>query len=73
MKCDTLSSGVASFIEPYQDLLFGLRWLLVPAILVTISLVIANAISISKASDGWKRAVLKVLGFIVESNLAAGV
>ena len=44
-------------------LLFGLRWLLVPSLLVTISLVIANAISISVRERRVEMAVLKVLGF----------
>ena len=63
VKCETLSSGVASFIEPYKDLLFGVRWLLSPAILAALSLVIANAISISVRERRTEMAVLKVLGF----------
>ena len=58
VKCETLSSGIASFLDPYKDILFGLRWLLVPSLLVTIALVIANAISISvrERRDGDGRA-----------------
>ena len=26
VKCETLSSGIASYLDPYKDLLFGLRW-----------------------------------------------
>lgn len=63
VKCETLSSGIASFLDSYKDLLFGLRWLLVPSLLVTISLVIANAISISVRERRMEMAVLKVLGF----------
>jgi len=63
VKCETLSSGVASFLAPYKDILFGLRWLLVPSLLVTIALVIANAISISVRERRVEMAVLKVLGF----------
>ena len=44
-------------------MLFGMRWLLVPSLLVTISLVIANAISISVRERRVEMAVLKVLGF----------
>src|SRR5262245_19025810 len=40
-----------------------MRWLLVPAILVTMSLVIANAISISVRERRGEMAMLKVLGF----------
>jgi putative ABC transport system permease protein len=63
VKVETASSGVASFMDAYRDLLWAMRWLLAPAILVTISLVIANAISISVRERRTEMAVLKVLGF----------
>lgn len=63
VKCETASSGVASFLDSYRDLLWGMRWLLVPAILVTMALVIANAISISVRERRTEMAVLKVLGY----------
>lgn len=63
IKCETASSGIASFLDGYRDLLWGMRWLLVPAILLTMSLVIANAISISVRERRTEMAVLKVLGF----------
>jgi putative ABC transport system permease protein len=63
VKCETASSGVSAFLDAYRDLLWGMRWLMVPAILVTMSLVIANAISISVRERRAEMAVLKVLGF----------
>src|SRR5262249_2105674 len=63
VKVETASSGVASFLEAYRDLLWGMRWLLAPAILATMALVIANAISISVRERRTEMAVLKVLGF----------
>jgi putative ABC transport system permease protein len=63
VKCETASSGVASFLEPYKDILLWVRWLLVPAILATMGLVIACAISISVRERRIEMAVLKVLGF----------
>jgi putative ABC transport system permease protein len=63
VKIETASSGIASFIEPYRDLLWGLKWLLVPALLITMALVISNAISISVRERRTEMAVLKVLGF----------
>ncbi|MFM7151225.1 MAG: ABC transporter permease [Gemmataceae bacterium] len=63
VKCETASSGIATFLDAYRDLLWGMRWLLVPAILVTMALVIANAISISVRERRIEMAVLKVLGF----------
>ena len=63
MKFETASSGISSFLEPYRDLLWGLKWLLVPALLATMALVIANAISISVRERRTEMAVLKVLGY----------
>lgn len=63
VKVQTASAGIASFLEAYKDLLWGMRWLLAPAILVTLALVIANAISISVRERQAEFAVLKVLGF----------
>jgi putative ABC transport system permease protein len=63
VKCETASSGIASFLDAYRTLLWGMRWLLAPAILATMSLVLANAISISVRERRSEMAVLKVLGF----------
>ena len=63
VKVETASSGIAAFLEAYRDLIWGMRWLLSPAILITMSLVIANAISISVRERHTEIAVLKVLGF----------
>jgi putative ABC transport system permease protein len=63
VKCETASSGIASFLDAYRDLLWGLRWFLVPAVCFTMALVIANAISISVRERRTEIAVLKVLGF----------
>jgi putative ABC transport system permease protein len=63
VKCETASSGIATFLDAYRDLIWGVKWLLVPAILVTMTLVIANAISISVRERRTEMAVLKVLGF----------
>ena len=63
VKVETASSGIASFLDAYRDLLWGMRWLLVPAILVTMALVVANAISINVRERRTEMAVLKVLGY----------
>jgi putative ABC transport system permease protein len=63
IKCETLSSGINTWIEGYQDLFWAMRWLLAPAILATMVLVIANAISISVRERRTEMAVLKVLGY----------
>jgi putative ABC transport system permease protein len=63
VKCETAASGIAAFLDAYRDLLWGMRWLLVPAALVSLALVIANAISISVRQRRMELAVMKVLGF----------
>lgn len=63
VKVETASSGIASWLEAYRDLVWAMRWLLSPAILATMSLVVANAISISVRERMTEMAVLKVLGF----------
>jgi len=63
VKCETMASGISSMLESFRDLIWGMRWLLAPACLVTILLVIANAISISVRERRLELAVLKVLGF----------
>jgi putative ABC transport system permease protein len=63
LRCETAASGIASMLEGFRDLIWGMQWLLAPACLVTLSLVIANAISISVRERRTELAVLKVLGF----------
>jgi putative ABC transport system permease protein len=63
VKCETASSGVATFIEPFKDLLWAMKMVMVPAILISMALVVANAISISVRERQKEMAVLKVLGY----------
>lgn len=63
VKCETAASGIGSWLDAYRDLIWGMRWLLSPAILVVMSLVVANAIGISVRERRGEMAILKVLGF----------
>jgi putative ABC transport system permease protein len=63
VKCETAATGIATFLEPFKDIIWGMKWLLTPAVIVTLSLVIANAISISVRERRTELAVMKVLGF----------
>ncbi len=63
VKAETASSGVATFLDAYRDLIWGMRWLMAPAAIVSLSLVISNAIGISVRERRLELAVLKVLGF----------
>ncbi len=63
VKCEVASSAIAPFLDAFQDILWAMRWLVIPAILITMALVIANAISISVRERRIEMAILKVLGF----------
>jgi putative ABC transport system permease protein len=63
VKCETASSGIANFLDAYRDLLWGMRWLLAPAALVSLALIISNAIGISVRQRRTELAVMKVIGF----------
>ena len=63
VKIETASSGVSNFLAGYKDLLTIFRWVLAPSILITLAVVISNAISISVRERRKEMAVLKVLGF----------
>jgi putative ABC transport system permease protein len=63
VRCQTLSAEVAAALDAYADLIWGLRWVLSPAILVIMTLVMANAIGISVRERAPEIALLKVLGF----------
>jgi putative ABC transport system permease protein len=63
VKCETQSSGIASFMEGYRDLIWGVRMLLAQAIIDTLSLVISTSISIGVRERRGELAVMKVLGF----------
>lgn len=64
VKCETSSTGIASFLDAYRDIVWGVRWLLAPACMIVLALVISNAISISVRERRTEFAVLKVLGFL---------
>jgi putative ABC transport system permease protein len=63
VKMESISSGIGVALEGYKDIVRGMRYLLAPAILITMTLVISNAISISVRERRTEMAVLKVLGF----------
>lgn len=82
VKVETASSGIASFLDAYRDQLNGIKYLLAPAMLIIMSLVVAIAISISVRERKNEIAVMKVLGFkpgtvllmvLGESMLAGGL
>lgn len=63
LKCETFASAVSRFLEPMKDMFWGIKWLLTPAIVMVMTLIVANAIGITVRERTREMAVLKVLGF----------
>ena len=63
IKLETASSGIGSWLGGFKDIFWGIKYLLVPAMIGIMSLVVANALSISVRERRTEMAVLKVLGF----------
>ena len=62
-KIETASAGIGTFMEAYKDIFWGMKYVLAPAMLAIMSLVVGNAISIGVRERRTEMAVLKVLGF----------
>ncbi len=63
IKLETASSGIGSWLDAYKDIFFGMKYIMTPAMVAIMCLVIANAISIGVRERRTEMAVLKVLGF----------
>jgi putative ABC transport system permease protein len=63
VKCEKGSAAVGRFLDSYKDLLWIVKFLLRPAILIVMGVIVANAISITVRERLTEMAVLKVLGF----------
>jgi putative ABC transport system permease protein len=63
VKCEQASNAISRFLEPMRDLLNGVKYLLVPAILVVMTVIVANAIGITVRERRMEIAVMKVLGY----------
>jgi putative ABC transport system permease protein len=63
IKLETASSGIGSWLAAYKDIFWGIKYILMPAMIGIMSLVVANALSISVRERRTEMAVLKVLGF----------
>lgn len=63
IKLETASSGIGTWLGAFKDIFWGIKFILVPAMIGIMSLVVANALSISVRERRTEMAVLKVLGF----------
>lgn len=63
LRCETMAAANSKMLEPLQGLLNGIKFVLVPAILVIMTLIVANAVSMTVRERTAEMAVLKILGF----------
>lgn len=63
-KMETASAAIGSFLEPLKDIFWGVKFLVMPAIVVIMCLVVSITITISVRERRTEMAVLKVLGFL---------
>ena len=63
VKMETFSAAVGSFLEPFKDIFWGMKWIIMPAVVVIMCLVIGITITIGVRERWTEMAVLKVLGF----------
>jgi putative ABC transport system permease protein len=63
VKCETFASLVANFLDSYSGFIWFLQWVLVPASMFSMVLLIANAISLNVRERVKELAILKALGF----------
>jgi putative ABC transport system permease protein len=63
VKCETFSSLVANFLDSYSGFIWFIEWVLVPCSMVSMMMLIGNAISLNVHERIKEMAILKVLGY----------
>jgi putative ABC transport system permease protein len=63
VKMETFSAAVGTFLEPYKDIFWGMKYIIMPAIVAIMCLVIGITITIGVRERRGEMAVMKVLGF----------
>ena len=62
-KIETFSAAIGTFLEPYKDIFWGVKFIVMPAIVVIMCLVISITITIGVRERWSEMAIMKVLGF----------
>jgi putative ABC transport system permease protein len=62
-KMETFSAAIGSFLEPFKDIFWGMKYIIMPAIVGIMCLVIGITITIGVRERWSEMAVMKVLGF----------
>jgi putative ABC transport system permease protein len=70
VKAESAATTASRFLKAFENLLFGIKFLLSPAIRIVMTVIVANAISITVRERTKEIAVFKVLGFSKRQILA---
>jgi len=63
VKMETFSAAIGSFLEPFKDIFWGMKYIIMPAIMAIMCLVIGITITIGVRERWTEMAVMKVLGY----------
>jgi putative ABC transport system permease protein len=63
VKMETASAGIGSFLDAYKDILFAVKYILMPSLALIMALVVSITMTIAIRERRTEMAVLKVLGF----------
>lgn len=63
LKCETLSKAFGRWFAPLRDFFWGIKFVIAPAIMIVMVVIIANAVGITVRERTSEMAILKVLGF----------
>ncbi|CAN5177798.1 hypothetical protein BH11PLA2_BH11PLA2_07250 [soil metagenome] len=64
VKLETASAGISSFLDAFKDIFWGMKFIIMPAIMVIMGLVVATTTTIGVRERRGEMAVMKVLGFV---------
>ena len=64
LKLETASAGISSFLDAYKDIFWGMKFLVMPAIMIIMCLVVSITITIGVRERRTEMAVMKVMGFL---------
>lgn len=63
LRCETAATAYGRFMAPLQGVMWGIKWILMPAILLAMAIILANTFYLTVRERQTEIAVLKVLGF----------
>ncbi len=63
IKMETASAAIGTWLDPYADIVFAMRYFISPVLLIIITLIVSIPVSLGVRERKTEMAVMKVLGF----------